>query len=76
MESWKSLATSSVDSTLYHSIDDIIAPTYGYAVTIEHSQGGEWDTVGVSLDLEGKKDVPKYWYTAVTRAKKLLYVFT
>ena len=76
INSWDSLSTTSVDSTIYHSVDDIIAPTYGYAVTIEHSQGGEWDVVGVSLDVEGKQDVPKYWYTAVTRAKKLLYVFT
>ena len=75
IKSWRSLPTSSVDSTIYHSVDDIIAPTYAYAVTIEHSQGGEWDVVGVSLDVEGKQDVPKYWYTAVTRAKKLLYVF-
>ena len=76
IKSWRALSKSSVDSTLYYNVDDIIASTYGYAVTIEHSQGGEWDVVGVSLDLEGKKDVPKYWYTAVTRAKKLLYVFT
>ena len=75
IKSWHSLPTSSVHSTIYHSVDDIIAPTYAYAVTIEHSQGGEWDVVGVSLDVEGKQDVPKYWYTAVTRAKKLLYVF-
>ena len=56
IKSWDSLSTSSVDSTIYHSVDDIVAPTYGYAVTIEHSQG-EWDVVGVSLDVEGKQDV-------------------
>lgn len=76
INSWKSLSTSSVDSNIYRNVDDIISTTYGYAVTIEHSQGGEWDIVGVSLDVEGKLDTPKYWYTAVTRAKKLLYVFT
>ena len=73
---WKSLPKSSVDLTIYNNVDDIISTTYGYAVTIEHSQGGEWDVVGVSMDVEGKQDIPKYWYTADTRAKKLLYVFT
>lgn len=47
---------------------------YGYAITCHKAQGGEWDTVivdfsGVVLCENGLRWI----YTAVTRAKKVLY---
>ena len=56
------------------NIDDVIAASYGYAVTIQHAQGGEWDNVAMSLDAEVEYDNARYWYTAVTRAKKQLFI--
>lgn len=55
-------------------VDDVIAASYGYAVTIQHAQGGEWNTVAISLDAENNYDNARYWYTAVTRAKKQLFI--
>lgn len=75
INSFENLTPSEVQESIYNSVDDVVTGTLGYAVTIEHSQGGEWDVIGLSLDIEGKQDIPKYWYTAVTRAKKKLYVF-
>lgn len=45
---------------------------YGYAITCQKAQGGEWDNV--YLNVFGIKD-KKWLYTAVTRAKKELNVF-
>ena len=56
------------------NVDDVIAASYGYAVTIQHAQGGEWDNVAMSLDAEVEHDNARYWYTAVTRAKKQLFI--
>lgn len=55
-------------------VDDVVAASYGYAVTIQHAQGGEWDTVAISLDVEVQYDNARYWSTAVTRAKKQLFI--
>ena len=55
-------------------VDDVIAASYGYAVTIKHAQGGEWDNVAISLNAEVQYDNARYWYTAVTRAKKQLFI--
>jgi ATP-dependent exoDNAse (exonuclease V) alpha subunit len=50
--------------------------SYGYAVTCHKSQGGEWDDV--YLFLENKMygmptaELCRWWYTAITRAKKEL----
>lgn len=47
---------------------------YGYAITCHKAQGGEWDTVIV--DFSGVvlcKNGLRWIYTAVTRAKKVLY---
>ena len=50
--------------------------TYGYAVTCHKAQGGEWDSVFLFLDksMYGMKggELYKWWYTAITRAKKEL----
>jgi len=45
---------------------------YGYAITCQKAQGGEWDKV--YLNVFGVHD-KKWLYTAVTRAKKELNVF-
>ena len=75
MRDWEQLSLSDIKNVDINIVDEVISTTYGYAVTIEHAQGGEWDTVGISLNADGKKDTPRYWYTAVTRAKKTIYVF-
>lgn len=50
--------------------------TYGYAVTCHKAQGGEWDDVFLFLDKKmygmPKAEMFRWWYTAVTRAKKEL----
>lgn len=45
---------------------------YGYAITCHKAQGGEWDQVYVNTF--GVKD-PRWSYTAITRAKKVLEVY-
>ncbi len=50
--------------------------TYGYAVTCHKAQGGEWNDVFLFLD-KGMYGMPRqemfrWWYTAVTRAKREL----
>lgn len=49
---------------------------YGYAMTCHKSQGGEWDCTFVDFSGRcGLDDNSLRWcYTAVTRAKKLLYI--
>ena len=50
---------------------------YGYAITCHKSQGGEWDNVFVDLHSTKPYTSPDYrrWaYTAITRAKKSLYL--
>lgn len=51
---------------------------YGYALTCHKSQGGEWDNVYLdiprSFPLQPKPFVYQWVYTAMTRAKKELYV--
>ncbi|MDP6934092.1 MAG: AAA family ATPase, partial [Myxococcota bacterium] len=53
----------------------------GYATTCHKAQGGEWDEVFLHCDFgtnQGLKNAEKFrWlYTAVTRAKKRLYVLS
>ncbi len=49
---------------------------YGYIVTCHKAQGGEWDEVFLFLDNKmygmPKPELFRWWYTAVTRAKKQL----
>lgn len=51
---------------------------YGYAVTCHKAQGGEWDHVYLFLEETMYKmpveEMLKWWYTAVTRAKKRLHL--
>lgn len=51
---------------------------FGYAVTCHKAQGGEWDEVFLFLEKSmyamSPNELFKWWYTAVTRAKKNLYV--
>lgn len=52
--------------------------SYGYGVTCHKSQGGEWGDV--FLFLEGgmygmkKQELFRWWYTAITRAKKHVHL--
>jgi ATP-dependent exoDNAse (exonuclease V) alpha subunit len=49
---------------------------YGYAVTCHKSQGGEWDHIYLFLEKSmysmPQPELYKWWYTAVTRARKEL----
>ncbi len=51
---------------------------YGYAITCHKSQGGEWDNVYLDIPrnfaLQPKPFVYQWMYTAMTRAKKNLFV--
>lgn len=51
---------------------------YGYAVTCHKAQGGEWDEVYLFLEKSmygmPKEELFRWWYTAVTRAKKQLHL--
>ncbi len=53
-----------------------IQATYGYAVTCHKAQGGEWDDVFLFLDKKmygmPHPELFRWWYTAVTRAKREL----
>jgi len=55
-----------------------IMADYGYAMTCHKSQGSEFDSVGVYLTSTGARilggNLNKWLYTAVTRAKKHLYL--
>jgi AAA domain/UvrD-like helicase C-terminal domain len=50
--------------------------SFGYIVTCHKAQGGEWDEVFLFLDNKmygmPKPELFRWWYTAVTRAKKEL----
>ncbi len=52
---------------------------YGYAVTCHKSQGGEWNDVFLFLDKGMYRmehgELFRWWYTAVTRAKKQLHLY-
>lgn len=47
----------------------------GHSITVHKSQGSEYDTVLLMLDDAGPMLVRELFYTAVTRAKKFLYIF-
>lgn len=50
---------------------------YGYAMTVHKAQGGEWDTVIADLKHptgKHKRPFQRWAYTAITRAKNMLYV--
>ena len=55
-------------------VDDITACKYAYTSTIHSAQGGEWETVVLNLQPDTRNDNARFWYTAATRAKKLLMV--
>ncbi len=51
---------------------------YGYAVTCHKSQGGEWDDVFLFLEKSmysmTHEELFRWWYTAITRARKQLHI--
>lgn len=48
---------------------------YAYAITCHKSQGSEFDRVFVIREGQNYDDWDKWFYTAVTRAKKKLYIY-
>ena len=71
-EAWENIGWENDDN---RKVDDIVVAKYAYTSTVYGAQGGEWDTVALLLDTESNKnDTARFWYTAVTRAKKQLYV--
>jgi ATP-dependent exoDNAse (exonuclease V) alpha subunit len=50
---------------------------FGYSITCHKAQGGEWDNVIVSFDRPRRdSDFFRWAYTAITRAKKNLYLIS
>lgn len=48
---------------------------FGYAVTCHKAQGGEWDYVFVAApNYPIRDEAARWWYTAITRAKKQVYI--
>jgi ATP-dependent exoDNAse (exonuclease V) alpha subunit len=51
---------------------------YGYAVTCNKSQGGEWQKVYLHMETKihgmGKPQIYQWWYTAVTRSRQELHM--
>jgi ATP-dependent exoDNAse (exonuclease V) alpha subunit len=55
---------------------------YGYSITLQKAQGGEWQHVFLNVTksvyiskFEGKpQDMIKWFYTAITRTQKYLYL--
>jgi hypothetical protein len=51
---------------------------FGYAVTCNKSQGGEWPKVYLHMETKihgmGKPHIYQWWYTAVTRSQKELHL--
>jgi hypothetical protein len=51
---------------------------YGYAVTCNKSQGGEWKKVYLHMETKiqgmGKPRIYRWWYTAITRSQQELHL--
>jgi ATP-dependent exoDNAse (exonuclease V) alpha subunit len=51
---------------------------FGYAVTCHKAQGGEWDEVFLFLEKSmyamQRQELFRWWYTAITRARKRLHL--
>ena len=51
---------------------------FGYAVTCHKAQGGEWDEVYLFLEKSmyamQRQELFRWWYTAITRARKRLHL--
>lgn len=75
MAKWKEVVNSQMRTDPYLNA---LRCVYGYAVTCHKSQGGEWDNVYLdiprALSMQPKPFVYQWVYTAMTRAKKELYV--
>ena len=56
------------------TVDDITSCKYAYTTTVHSAQGGEWENVVLNLEPDKRNDTARFWYTAATRAKKLLMV--
>lgn len=57
---------------------NVLKVKYGYSITCHKAQGGEWNSVFVNMDLAMGKHSEmflRWFYTAVTRARRELYLF-
>jgi ATP-dependent exoDNAse (exonuclease V) alpha subunit len=80
----KNISANSADYRKAMLEDDYLnclKTSYGYAVTCHKAQGGEWNNVYLFLDntknamyLMSPLELCKWWYTAITRARKGLYL--
>lgn len=70
-EAWESIQWENGEDRI---VDDIVIARYAYGSTVHSSQGGEWDSVALLLEPDTKSDTARFWYTAVTRAKKELFI--
>lgn len=66
------------DLMLKDSYLNCLKTKFGYAVTCHKAQGGEWDDVYIFLNSKiygmPQEELFRWWYTAVTRAKKYLHL--
>jgi len=66
------------DKMMKDDILNCLRAKYGYAVTCHKAQGGEWNDVFLFLDKKmygmSRPELFRWWYTAVTRAKRNLYL--
>jgi len=66
------------DAMMKDSYLNCLKAKYGYAVTCHKAQGGEWDEVYLFLEKSmyamPHEELFRWWYTAVTRAKKQLHL--
>lgn len=63
------------DSEYRYYDQKVIPVDYGYAITCHKAQGSEWDEVFVIKEGYEYGDWSRWYYTAVTRARKKLYVY-
>ena len=75
----KQRSSSYVDNLRKDNYLNALRCVFGYALTCHKAQGGEWDTVFLMIPrnlpyYEPRKFVYQWVYTAMTRAKKDVYV--
>ncbi len=66
------------DNMKFDAYLNAIRTVYGYALTCHKSQGGEWENLFLylhqSMYVMKAPGLYQWWYTAITRAKKSLFV--
>lgn len=66
-----------LDKTLLLEREDLCNVEFAYAITVHKSQGSEFDEVHIVLPNDAKNMlIRRILYTAITRTKKKLYIYT